>query len=143
VFLSEKTLQPVFMSFDKNSFIPSLNIPTLAMITMSMCKPTSSHCTINVLPDFQPNEFLFENHKNSEYNEGKENERWETFAWATRDIMIKAGNFDKRTFTWAENHKYEIYMNKENNVKPPILEHILNSNAQNLVLTSYRTALIQ
>ena len=42
-------------------------------------------CKINILPDFQPNEYLFETHKLSEEHEdGRENERWETFAWAVR-----------------------------------------------------------
>lgn len=64
-----------------------------------------THCTINIMPDFQPNEFLFENHKMSQdHSDERENERWETFSWAVRDAMIKAGNFDKRVFTWAENH---------------------------------------
>jgi hypothetical protein len=59
------------------------------------------------------------------------NERWETFAWAVRDAMIKAGNFDKRTFTWKENHIYEVYMNKEEGAEePPILERILNKNKE-------------
>ena len=84
------------------------------------------------MPDFQPNEFLFENHKFSNDHVEEyltENERWETFAWAVRDAMIKAGDFDKRVFTWSENHAYEIYMNKEVGAPaPPILERILNSN---------------
>ena len=44
-------------------------------------------CTVHVLPDFQPNEYLFETHKD------KGTERWEIYAWAVRDIMMKAGNF--------------------------------------------------
>ena len=63
------------------------------------------------------------------HEEIKENERWETFAWAVRDAMIKAGDFDRRIFTWSENHAYEIYMNKEKGAPaPPILERILKSN---------------
>tara|TARA_B110000285_G_C14958440_1_gene530394 strand:- start:102 stop:305 length:204 start_codon:yes stop_codon:yes gene_type:complete len=59
------------------------------------------------------------------------NERWETFAWAVRNAMIKAGNFDKRTFTWGENHIYEVYMNKEEGAEePPILERILSTNKE-------------
>lgn len=84
------------------------------------------------MPDFQPNEFLFGNHKHSNDNgedSKDENERWETFAWAVRDAMIKAGDFDRRVFTWSENHAYEIYMNKEKGApEPPILDRILNGN---------------
>ena len=105
-------------------------MPALVFLSLSrgFC-----HCTINIMPDFQPNEFLFENHKHSNDHmaneEIKENERWETFAWAVRDAMIKAGDFDRRVFTWSENHAYEIYMNKDKGAPaPPILERILKSN---------------
>jgi len=40
-------------------------------------------CTVNILPDFEPNEYMFKTHK----KEG--NERWEVFAWAVRDLMGK------------------------------------------------------
>jgi hypothetical protein len=42
---------------------------------------------LTILPDFEPNEYLFETHG----NKGKE--RWEIFAWAVRDIMQKNGEF--------------------------------------------------
>lgn len=44
-------------------------------------------CEVVTLPEFQPNEYLFETHK----NKGKE--RWEIFAWAVRDAMMTIGNF--------------------------------------------------
>jgi len=44
---------------------------------------------VNVMPDFTPNEYLFETHK----DQGKE--RWEIYAWAMRDVMCKAGKFEK------------------------------------------------
>ena len=40
---------------------------------------------MQVLPDFEPNEYLFTTHA----DKGKE--RWEIFAWAVRDIMQKQG----------------------------------------------------
>lgn len=44
-------------------------------------------CEIVILPDFQPNEYLFETHKS------KGEERWEVFAWAVRDVMMSIGDF--------------------------------------------------
>jgi len=44
-------------------------------------------CEVNVLPDFQPNEYFFDKFKD------KGEERWEVYAWAVRDIMMKSGNF--------------------------------------------------
>lgn len=43
------------------------------------------NCKIIELPDFEPNEYLYENFKD------KGNEKWEIYAWAVRDIMCKAG----------------------------------------------------
>lgn len=40
-----------------------------------------------VLPDFVPNEYLFEKHA----DKGKD--RWQIYAWAVRDAMAKAGNY--------------------------------------------------
>lgn len=84
------------------------------------------------MPDFQPNDYLFENYNHGETGkDGKELERWEIFAWAVRDSMLKAGGFDKRVYTWAENHAYEIYMNKEKNTtEPPIIQRILNTTSE-------------
>ena len=39
------------------------------------------------MPPFEPNEYLFEKHAD------KGNERWEIFAWAVRDAMMKSGDF--------------------------------------------------
>jgi hypothetical protein len=42
---------------------------------------------VHRLPIFQPNDYLFEKHR----DKGKE--KWEIFAWAVRDIMAKHGGF--------------------------------------------------
>ena len=44
---------------------------------------------LKVLPDFEPNDYLFANHAD------KGEERWQIYAWAVKDIMAKAGNFGK------------------------------------------------
>jgi len=40
------------------------------------------------MPPFTPNDYLFEKHA----DKGKE--KWEIFAWAVRDAMMKSGNFE-------------------------------------------------
>ena len=47
------------------------------------------HVHVHILSDFEPNEYLYTNHAD------KGNEKWEIFAWATRDIMAEATNMDK------------------------------------------------
>lgn len=61
---------------------------------------------VNVLPDFQPNEYLFETHKD------KGTERWEIYAWALRDAMMKAGNFEACDMSLRAKFAYENYMQK-------------------------------
>ena len=64
------------------------------------------------MPDFQPNEFLFETHSN------KGGDRWEVFAWAVRDAMCKAGNFEKCEIPIRDKIKYEAYMQMESTEMP-------------------------
>lgn len=64
-------------------------------------------CTVHVLPDFQPNEYLFETHKD------KGTERWEIYAWAVRDIMMKAGNFQACDLSLRSKFAYEAYMQRK------------------------------
>ena len=61
--------------------------------------------TTYVMPDFEPNEYLFEKHSD------KGGERWEIYAWAVRDAMAKAGNFLKDDITLKAKYNYEKYMN--------------------------------
>ena len=60
---------------------------------------------LTILPDFEPNEYLFETHG----NKGKE--RWEIFAWAVRDIMQKNGEFGICDMSLREKDDYYKFMN--------------------------------
>jgi hypothetical protein len=59
------------------------------------------------LPEFRPNEYLFSTHK----DKGKE--RWEIFAWAVRDVMLRAGDFKECNYSIKTKFKYENYMNQK------------------------------
>ena len=52
---------------------------------------------VNVLPPFQPNEYLLKTHRDKV--KGKED--WEVFAWACRDVMAKVGKFGKSDIDFA------------------------------------------
>lgn len=56
------------------------------------------------MPPFQPNEYLFEKHA----DKGKE--RWEIYAWAVRDAMMKAGKFQPIDLSLRIKMQYERYM---------------------------------
>lgn len=60
--------------------------------------------TVKLLPDFEPTDYLFETFK----DKGKE--RWEIFAWAVRDVMMKAGNLEACDIPLRDKVIYEGYM---------------------------------
>ena len=97
------TLNP---AFDVMEFLP-LMILQLSWACMS--------CEVVTLPEFQPNEYLFETHK----NQGKE--RWEIFAWAVRDAMMSIGNFTECNQSVRTKIKYENFMQMKPNAENPAL----------------------
>ncbi len=59
------------------------------------------------MPPLAPNDYLFETHKD------KGEEKWEIFAWATRDLLAKVGGFGKYDLAYKEKIKvYDYYMGK-------------------------------
>jgi len=51
---------------------------------------TIYHATLNILPPFIPNEFMYQKHA------GKEgNERWNAFAYSCRDMLCKMTGWTK------------------------------------------------
>lgn len=60
------------------------------LVALTYCRfGTGLQCEVMVLPDFQPNEYLFKKHA----NKGKD--RWEVYAWAVREIIADKGGFIK------------------------------------------------
>jgi len=86
-FVSEMRVKPIVMNYNtKQTVIPAydiIEIFPLAVLQLSWSCLTAS---VKLLPDFEPTEYLFETFK----DKGKE--RWEIFAWAAREVMMKAGN---------------------------------------------------
>lgn len=86
-FFAEKTVRPIFIKynyFTLNPAFDTIEFLPLAIMTLSW---GFINCEVTVLPDFTPNEYLFEQHID------KGTDRWEIYAWAVRDAIIKAGNF--------------------------------------------------
>jgi len=80
-FYSEKKVQPVFMKFKYGTISPAydiLDFLPLAILNLCFC---CFSCVLTILPDFEPNEYLFSTHS----DKGKE--RWEIYAWAIREII--------------------------------------------------------
>ena len=58
---------------------------------------------IVIYPVFQPNDYLYETHKD------KGDEKWEIYAWATRDLMTKVGGFGKHDCSYKEKIQAYLY----------------------------------
>jgi hypothetical protein len=104
-FFAEKTVKPCFIkyryylmnpAFDCIEFLP------LAILTFSVLGCYRAEVT--VLPDFQPNEYLFEKFA----DKGKE--RWEIYGWAIRDLIVKVGKFEECNLMFRHKLLYEKYM---------------------------------
>ena len=53
--------------------------------------------TVRDLPEFHPNEWMFKTHANCE-NHRETLARWEIYAWAVRDAMVRAGGLRNDKF---------------------------------------------
>jgi len=75
-FFAERTVQPMFLKYKYNTLniaYDTMEFLPLAILVLSWNFYT---CELNIMPDFQPNDYLFEVHND------KGEERWEIIAWA-------------------------------------------------------------
>jgi hypothetical protein len=61
-FASEKPIRPIFMKYEWGTFNPCYTMDLLSNLIMHMCF-ISYKCTVHVMPDFIPNEDLFQNNE--------------------------------------------------------------------------------
>jgi hypothetical protein len=103
-FAGLNTVQPVVLKYKWHDVSPTWEgIPFIAHASLMFMYGTF-HCTVNVLPPFLPNDYLYEKHKD------KGNNKWEIFAWAVRDVMAKFGGFEKATQSNSEKIMYKNFM---------------------------------
>ena len=84
-FIGEKRVRPMMIKNDLDATISIAydvaDVLPIAFLQMSWLG--FQVIEMGLLPDFEPNEYLFQTHKD------KGEERWEIFAWAVRDAMSK------------------------------------------------------
>lgn len=60
-FLALKRLTPIYMKFEYSILNPAYTFDLISLVIMHLS--TFDHkCTLYQMPDFEPNEYLFENH---------------------------------------------------------------------------------
>lgn len=80
--------------------------------------------TVYIMPPFQPNDWLFKNHEKCESHRDT-TLRWEIYAWAVRDAIIRAGDFSRETLLMRQKIKYDNYMTMQKGAPEPPIEDML------------------
>ena len=101
-FYGEKRVRPVILKYremeERNigTVSPAYEvIEYLPLCVMQLSLPPFwFFCRVISLPEFEPNEYLYEKHKD------RGNNRWEIYAWAIRDIMMNQGGFKECNLSW-------------------------------------------
>mmetsp|Transcript_11024 Transcript_11024/g.18429 ORF Transcript_11024/g.18429 Transcript_11024/m.18429 type:complete len:155 (+) Transcript_11024:918-1382(+) len=104
-FFSLKRVKPLVMKYNlETSVSPAYDIIEVLVLAILQLSWSCLTCTIIEMPDFEPNEYLFETHK----DKGKE--QWEVYAWAVRDAMLKVSTLKECNIPLREKIIYEGYM---------------------------------
>jgi hypothetical protein len=123
-FVAEKRLQPVVIKLDLNALV-CLSfecVDELPRTILHLCSYSHQNVDLLVMPDFEPNEFLFTKHAD------KGNERWEIFAWAVRDAMSQASGLPLSETPMRLKPSYNDYICKYTDVDPlPKMKEYLES----------------
>jgi hypothetical protein len=103
-FIAEKKVKPLTMHWSVGSVHPAYDTIEVLVLAILQLSWSCMKCRIVEMPDFEPNEYLFETHKD------KGQERWEIYAWALRDAMMKANSLEACDMTLRQKMQYEGYM---------------------------------
>jgi 1-acyl-sn-glycerol-3-phosphate acyltransferase len=82
---------PTVVKYNWTYFSPTYE--NMAFLPFAILLLSSTGCSVELttMPTFVPNEYLFKTH--ADKIKGNPNpEKWEIYAWATRDALSKAGN---------------------------------------------------
>ena len=100
-----RAVTPAVVKYSWGTFSPTWDSMTfIGQAPLMYSWPETYGCKVRLLPDFHPNDYLLEKHK----DKGKE--PWEIFAWAVRDIMAKVGGFEKNEQHLSDKMLYKQFM---------------------------------
>lgn len=112
-FYDLRSLVPVTVKYKFGMVSPAVDALEMSYAVFLICASLQSIVAeVTEMPPFEPNDYLFEKHA----DKGKE--KWEIFAWATRDAMAKVGGFGQHDLDFKERiATYEYYTGKINEIK--------------------------
>ena len=114
--MSEKRIKPLLLDWKVGTVHPAYDTIEVLVLAILQFSWSCMSVTIKEMPDFEPNEYLFETFK----DKGKE--RWEIYAWALRDAMMQAGKLEACDYTLKEKLQYEGFMQMKPKFKTPFYE---------------------
>ena len=96
----------MFIRHDHNATISLAYdvIDTVPVLILHLCWFGFQTVRLSLMPDFEPNEYLFNTHKD------KGEEHWEIFSWAVRDAMSKASGLPITNMSLRLKTKYYKYL---------------------------------
>lgn len=106
-FFSEKTVKPIFIKYLNSTLSVAFDTIEFLPLAILMLSWGCTTCNVTIMPDFKPNDHLFQKHAD------KGEERWQVYAWAVRDAISKAGKFELCESKFREKLAYEKYMQME------------------------------
>lgn len=106
-FFAERSVKPMFLRYKCHTVSPAFDVMEFLPLVILHLSWACYHCEVTLMPDFQPNEYLFETHRD------KGSERWEVFSWAVRDAIIKQGGFEACDLPMRVKMQYEAYMQQK------------------------------
>ena len=106
-FVSEKRLQPLIIKLDLSASVSVCCdvIDAVPCILIQLCWLGWQTIELGSMPDFEPNEYLFEKYAD------KGEERWQIFAWAVREAMSKASGLPVSDLPNRTKLPYNNYLN--------------------------------
>ena len=110
-FMDMRAVMPMTLMYRTGMVHPAVeSIDEPIMLWYLCCSLSPIKIDVKQMPIFEPNDYLFEQHAD------KGDEKWEIYAWATRDLMCKVGKFGRSDMAWRDKIKvYNYYVGKINN----------------------------
>ena len=114
--MAEKRVRPLVIKLDLTATV-SVSfeiIDELPRTILHLCWYGWQNIELIVMPDFEPNEYLFEQHND------KGSERWQISAWAVRDAMSKVSNLPVSDMPFRLKGAYWNYLAKKTDDDPTL-----------------------
>ena len=112
-----KAVKPVMLLYDLDAMVsPAYDTIELLPLAIFQLSYGCLSCKVVELPDFMPNDYLFETHAD------KGNEKWEIYAWAVREIFLKESGLEKCDIHLRDKVIFEGFMQHNKKYEQKLIE---------------------